>query len=486
MTKRTLIKITIPIFLIVVVVAAVAAFRVRRSLQAGTDYFTSTVVNGALQKVINATGSVQTVVTVPVGSQVSGQVQELFADFNSVVKRGQLLAKLDPRNLESAVANSRAQLAAAQARVRSAEAEIKTHAANLNSSRANLEGAKVTRDNAKLQLDRASQLSQRGLQAKNDYDTAKANYDSAVARYEQAAASLEQVEAQSASTDAQIAQAKAGLQQAEADLDRAQVNLEYANIFSPVDGIVISRDVDVGQTIAASMSAPTLFNIATDLSQMQVKASVDEADIGSISEKAKVTFTVDAYPNTIFEGKIAEIRLNPQTVQNVVTYSVILSVRNHDLRLKPGMTASIKVAVAERDKVLKVPNAALRYHLPGTPAPAFGATMVENSSAKAIAQPGAGVSLPRAPGQKWNPEEKLRFATFDPVQNHPGRVFVIGPDKKPVEKSVVLGISDGAMTEVISGEIEENDEVIVGDGTQVDTQNQVNVQRGQPGQRRGL
>src|SRR5262245_28860307 len=471
MTKRTVIKITIPVFLIILVVAAMAAVRVRRSLLPPVEYFTATIEKGPLQKIINATGSVQTVVTVPVGSQVSGQIQELFADFNSVVKRGQLLAKLDPRNLEAAFANSKAQLSAAQARVRSAEAEVRTHAANLSSSRANLEGARVARDNAQLQLDRASQLNQKGLQAKNDYDTAKANYDTAVARYEQAVASLEQVDAQSASTEAQIAQAKAGLQQAEADLGRAQVNLEYANIFSPVDGIVISRDVDVGQTIAASMSAPTLFNIATDLSQMQVKASVDEADIGSISEKAKVTFTVDAYPNTIFEGKIAEIRLNPQTVQNVVTYSVILSIRNHDLRLKPGMTASIKIAVAERDKVLKVPNAALRYHLPGTPAPASGATMLETAPAKAIAQPDAGIPRPRAPGQKWNPEEKLRFATFDPVQNHEGRVFVLGPDKKPVEKSLVLGISDGAMTEVISGEIKENEEVLVGDGTQVDTQN---------------
>ena len=485
MTKRTLVKITIPVFLIILVVAAVAAFRVRRSLEPTVEYFTSIVEQGSLQKIITATGSVQTVVTVPVGSQVSGQVQELFADFNSVVKRGQLLAKLDPRNLESAVANLRAQLAAAQARVRSAEAEIKTHAANLNSSRANLTGARVTRDNAKVQLDRASELSNRGLQAKNDYDTAKANYDSAVARYEQAVASLEQVEAQSASTEAQIAQTKAGLQQVEADLDRAQVNLEYANIFSPVDGIVVSRDVDVGQTINASMNTPTLFNIATDLSQMQVKASVDEADIGSISEDAKVTFTVDAYPNTVFEGRIAEIRLNPQTVQNVVTYSVILSIQNKDLRLKPGMTASIKVMVAARENALKVPNAALRYHLPGTPAPSFGATVEDNNRSKAIARPGAGVSLPQAPGQKWNPGEKLRFATFDQVQNYSGRVFVLGADGKAVEKSVVLGISDGAMTEVVSGDVKANETVIVADATQVDNQTQVNVQRGQ-GQRRGF
>jgi HlyD family secretion protein len=252
-----------------------------------------------------------------------------------------------------------------------------------------------------------------------------------------------------------------------------------------VDGIVISRDVDVGQTIAASMSAPTLFNIATDLSQMQVKASVDEADIGSISEDAKVTFTVDAYPNTIFEGKIAEIRLNPQTVQNVVTYSVILSIQNKGLRLKPGMTASIKIAVAERNDVLKVPNASLRYHLPGTPAPGFETTLAGNDSSKAIAEPGGGVSLPLAPGQKWNPNEKLRFATFDPVENRPGRVYLLGPDNKPVEKSIVLGLSDGAMTEVISGDLKQNDEVIVGDGTQIDTQSQVNIQRG-GGQRRGL
>lgn len=489
MTKRTLVKITIPIFLIIFVVAAFAALRVRSSLQPTVEYFTSTIEQGSLQKVISATGSVQTVVTVPVGSQVSGQVQELFADFNSVVKRGQLLAKLDPRNLEAAVANLNAQQSAAQARVRSAEADIKTHAANLSSSRASLVGAKVTRDNAKLQLDRATELSQHGLQAKNDYETAQANYDSAVARYEQAVAALEQVEAQSGSIEAQVAQAKAGLQQVEADLDRAQVNLEYANIFSPVDGIVISRDVDVGQTISASMSAPTLFNIATDLSQMQVKASVDEADIGSISEDAKVTFTVDAYPNNIFEGKIAEIRLNPQTVQNVVTYSVILSIQNKDLRLKPGMTANIKILVANRDEVLKVPNAAIRYHLPGTPAPSFGATLAEPGSSNAIAKPGAGVSLPQAPGQKWNPGEKLRFSTFDKVQNHSGRVFVLGADHKPIEKELVLGISDGAMTEVISGDLKVNDVVIVGDGTQVDTQTQVNIQRGQPGQqgqRRGF
>jgi HlyD family secretion protein len=161
----------------------------------------------------------------------------------------------------------------------------------------------------------------------------------------------------------------------------------------------------------------------------------------------------------------------------VVTYSVILSIQNKDLRLKPGMTANIKIMVASLDDVLKVPNAALRYHLPGTPAPSFGMALAGNTATKAIAQPGQGVSLPQAPGQKWNPGEKLRFATFDPVQNHEGRVFVLDAGMKTIEKKVVLGLSDGAMTQVISGEIKSGEEVVVGDGTQVDTQ--VNVQRGQ-------
>lgn len=487
MTKRQLVKVTVPLFLLLVVAAVAAVFFQGRRASSNNEYFTAVVTRGPLKKVVNATGVVQTVVTVPVGSQVSGQVQELFADFNSVVKRGQLLAKLDPRNLESAVANSRAQLAAAQARLRSAEAETKTHAANLQSSKANLEAARVTRDNAKLNFDRATELSQKGVASKNDYDTAKANYDSAVARFDQAAASLAQVEAQSASTEAQIAQAKAGLQQAEADLDRSQVNLEYANIFSPVDGVVISRDVDVGQTIAASMSAPTLFSIATDLSEMQVRASVDEADIGSISETAKVTFTVDAYQNDLFPARIAEIRLNPQTVQNVVTYNVILRITNKEMKLKPGMTANIVITVAERDNVLKIPNAALRYRPPDAPDPGEELPPPPSRIVPTSSRSGDDVALPRAPGQRWDPDQKLRFDAVDSDPQRPGRVWVLGPDNKPIERVMVLGITDGAMTEMVSGDLKENEEVIVGDGTQIDTQIQFGGQRGgsAQGQRRG-
>jgi HlyD family secretion protein len=271
------------------------------------------------------------------------------------------------------------------------------------------------------------------------------------------------------STQAQLEQANAGLQQAGTELDRAQINLEYANIFSPVDGVVISRTVDVGQTVVASMQTPTLFTIATDLGQMQVNASVDEADIGSISDNAVVSFTVDAYPNDTFVGKIAEIRLSPQTVQNVVTYSVILSIENRELKLKPGMTANISIVVDKRESVLKIPNAALRYTPPNTAAPAAAEPEVA-SPAGAKSAPAAGggdsASIPLAPGQKWNPNDKIHFRAPAQHAPRPGVVWVMGPDKKPQSRDVSIGISDGSASEVVSGDLKEADVVIISDSTQ--------------------
>ena len=474
--KKKFVKIGLPLILIIIVALGAAGVVQRRRSSAEVKYFTAAATRGLLKKVVNATGVVQTVLTVPVGSQVSGQVQELYADFNSVVKRGQLLAKLDPRNLETQVANSRASVAAAQARVRSAEAEITNQAANLTSSRANLEAARVTRDNAQTQYQRSVEMSARGIVSKNDFDTAKANADTAVARYNQAAASLEQVQAQIISTQAQLEQAKAGLQQAGTDLDRAQINLEYANIFSPVDGVVISRSVDVGQTVAASMQTPTLFTIATDLGQMQVNASVDEADIGSISDNAVVTFTVDAYPNDTFRGRIAEIRLSPQTVQNVVTYSVILSIENPELKLKPGMTANISIVVDKRDSVLKIPNAALRYSPPNTLAPVAAVPEAESlpgpKAKPSTARDTGSISLPLAPGQKWDPNDKIHFKAAAQGAPRPGLVWVVGADQKPQSREVMLGITDGSSTQVASGDLKESDAVIVSDSTQASTAQQ--------------
>jgi len=467
--KHKFLKIGLPIILLILVLGAYSVVG-RRRASGEINYFTTAAVRGPLKRVVNATGVVQTVLTVPVGSQVSGQVLELYADFNSVVKRGQLLAKLDPRNLESQVANSRASVAAAQARVRSAQAEITNQAANLTSARASLEAARVTRDNTQVQFQRAMEMSQRGIVSTNDFDTAKANYDSAIARYNQAAAAIEQVQAQTISTHAQLEQANAGLQQAGSELDRAQINLEYANIFSPVDGVVISRTVDVGQTVVSSMQIQTLFTIATDLGQMQVNASVDEADIGSISDNAVVSFTVDAYPNDTFVGKIAEIRLSPQTVQNVVTYSVILSIDNRELKLKPGMTANISIVVDKRESAFKVPNAALRYTPPNVAAPPAAEPEapvpvgVKTSSKTAREEDSA--SIPLAPGQKWNPNEKIHFRAPAQRAPRPAVVWVLGPDKKPQSRNISVGISDGSSSDVVSGDLKEAELVIVSDSTQ--------------------
>ena len=469
-------------------IAVIVAFAVRREKASAVIYFTVPVEKGPLKNTVNATGVVQTVVTVQVGSQVSGQIQDLYADYNSLVKRGQLLAKLDARNFQAQLENAEATVSAAQAHVLSSEADTRTQAANLESARANLEAARVARDNTAILFERNAGLSKEGVVSQNDYDNAKANADSARAKLDQAQAAVAQAEAQSRSALAALQQAKAQLQQAEADLNRARLNLEYCNIYSPVDGVVISRNIDVGQTIAASLQSPTLFTIANDLSQMQVNANVDEADIGNISDQADVRFTVDAFPNDFFRGNISEIRLNPQTVQNVVTYSVIISIANPDLKLKPGMTANITITVDERDNVVKVPNVTLRYtpagmhreppdlstHLidravSGEPAisEVFSATTnAPNSRVSGHAQKTELSPSQLAPGQKWNPAEKIKMIPPKRITQRPGVIYVLNSLKKAESRRVVLGITDGSLTEIVSGDLQPGDRVIVSDSTQ--------------------
>jgi HlyD family secretion protein len=472
MTRILTSKLSIVVLLIIAGAAAVFLFARNRSA-VSNQYFTSAVEKGSLRNAVNATGVVQTVITVQVGSQVSGQIEELYADFNSIVKRGQLLARLDSRNLQAQVENSRANVAGAQARVRSAEAELKTQAANLQSSKANLEVARVARDNTAVLFKRASELAEGGVASKNDFDNAKANADSAQAKYEQAQAAVAQTEAQSNASAAQVEQANAQLQQAVADLNSAELNLGYCNIYSPVDGVVISRNVDVGQTIAASLQSPTLFSIANDLSHMQVNANIDEADIGNISDQADVKFTVDAYPNDLFRGRISEIRLNPQTVQNVVTYSVILNIDNPEMKLKPGMTANITITVDQRENVLKVPNAALRYTPPGRrteefrPEPVPTALSSDNAiEASSQTSSAKEVANNLAPGQKWDPSQKIKFVPPKRTVQRQGVVFVLDPQGNPQPKEVVVGITDGSATELISGDLKPGDTVVIGDSTQ--------------------
>ena len=277
------------------------------------------ITRGPVVAVVAATATLEAVTTVQVGSQVSGSIQELFADFNSIVKQGQVLARLDPSLFQSAIEQARA---------------------NLVRTEADLERLDVAVADARVKRDRARELSARQLIPATELDTADVNLRSA--------------EAQVRSAGAQVTQARASLRQ-------AQVNLEKTVITSPIDGIVIARNVDVGQTVAASLQAPTLFVIAADLSQMQLKANIDEADLGRIAEGQAVRFTVDAYPGQTFTGTVRQVRLNPVIEQNVVTYAAIITAANPELMLKPGMTASVTVETDRRDDVLRVPNAALRF-----------------------------------------------------------------------------------------------------------------------------
>jgi HlyD family secretion protein len=348
----------IGIVLLLAVVVAVAAFIWGGKANA-SDYITAKVDRGTVEVTVSATGTVQAVVTVQVGSQVSGTVSWLGADFNTNVKKGQIIARLDPAIFQAQVDNARANVGNAEAAVQAAETEINNQKANVAAAKANQEVTKVQRDDAIALVKRYKEL--KDVLSGRDLEAAQAQASAAAARYEQAGAQVGQSQAASASAKAKLDQAKASLAQSKAQLQQAQVNLDHSIIPSPIDGVVVSRAVDVGQTVAASLSAPTLFTIANDLTKMQVLASVDEADVGQVRTGIKANFTVDAYPGETFSGEISQVRLNAQTLQNVVTYSAVIDVANNDLKLRPGMTANITVPVARKDNVLTVPNAALRF-----------------------------------------------------------------------------------------------------------------------------
>jgi HlyD family secretion protein len=330
-----------------------------------TQLIRGKVERGNVRISVTATGTLEAVHTVQVGSQISGQISALHADYNSQVRKGQLLAEIDPRTLKSQLLSEQASSASVEARMKSSQAELLNQQANLLQVQSNLKVAQVTDDNNKVLYDRAKQLMAKGLVSQSDLDIARINAESSAAKVEQAHAAVQQAEAQIRSRQASIEQVKSEILGAKAQLERAEINLELTKIYSPVDGVVISRSVDLGQTVAASLSAPTLFLIAEDLTRMQVKANIDEADIGKITPEVRASFTVDAYPNDIFVGHIDEVRLEPSTVQNVVTYGVIIGVDNAQLKLKPGMTTNLTLIVDEHTDVLTVPNAALRFNPPG-------------------------------------------------------------------------------------------------------------------------
>ncbi|HEY7676926.1 MAG TPA: efflux RND transporter periplasmic adaptor subunit [Candidatus Methylomirabilis sp.] len=393
---------------------------------------------------ISATGTINPVVAVQVGSQISGMIKELHADFNSVVKKGNLIARIDPETYEAKVKQAQGDLDSAKAAVLNAQRSVARAEADLASARANVARARVMVQDGLVKRDSRVDLFKEGGVAKEELDTAQATYDAAIASSEAAVAGQRSAEAGLEVTRAQLDAARAQVAQKQASLDQARVDLKNTYIRAPVDGTVVSRNVDVGQTVAASLQAPTLFVIGQDLTKMQVDTNVDEADVGRVVLDQGVTFTVDAYPGQPFRGRVVQIRQTPQVIQNVVTYDVVVAVDNPELKLKPGMTANVRILVARKENALVVSNAVFRLRL--QPAGAPGG----EGQAK---RPAAGPGGPGGPGQR---------AAAGSTQ----KLWVL-KDGKPEERTVRTGLSDGQRTEVVEG-LSEGEPVIVATGSGAD------------------
>jgi HlyD family secretion protein len=366
-------------------------------------YRTAQVAKKAIVGRVTASGTLSAIVTVQVGTQVSGRIQKLFVDFNSPVKKGEPVAKIDPQLFQAAADQAQANYLAATAAVAKAQSDLHI---------------------AQIQLDRTRALHDQNLAAQQDLDNAAAAADGA-----------------KATLDAQ----KASLAQAVAQRHQAEVNLSYTNIVSPIDGVVISRTVDVGQTVAASLQAPTIFTIAQDLTKMQVDTNVAEADVGRLQVGMATYFTVDAFPGQRFKGKIREIRNAAIMLQNVVTYDAVIEVDNSDLKLRPGMTANVTVIYDERKDALALPNAALRFHPPASAADSGGGA----SSASAASG---------GPGSRGGGGGHHGGGSKGDDASAPQTIYVMkGGSPQPVP--IHVGLTDGTVTEVVDGDVHEGDEV---------------------------
>jgi HlyD family secretion protein len=493
-------------------IIAIAAFYFWGNQSAAAQYMTAKIERGNLRNTVTATGTLQAVTTVQVGSQASGTISALYADFNSVVKKGQVVAQLDPAvskaqvdqaraNLQqarasltqanAAVVNSRAGVSGAQASGLAAKSTVQNNQAGVSGAQANVAVLKAQQDDALSLLNQQESLLKAGVIAQRDYDVALTAYKTAEARSNQAVAQLNQAklteqsassagiaqsqaqvqqsQAQVQQSQAQVQQAAAQVQQAQAALSLAEVNLSHTTITSPIDGIVVSRDVNVGQTVAASLSAPTLFTIANDLTQMQVIANIDQADIGLVEQAKSVRFSVDAFPGKDFDGKIQQMRINPQNVQNVVTYNVVIDVNNPEQKLKPGMTANLTITIDERNNVLKVPNAALRFMPQDATGQRSGAgTGNGNGQGRRSQQTDGSAGATRTTpsgqqGQQGNGgESRFAPATAPVLEGQTRLVWVLGQDGKPQSRRIKVGLTDGIATEVVEGDLKEGDMVITG------------------------
>jgi len=488
---------------------------------------------GPIISTVSSTGTVTPVTTVQVGSQISGQIRELHVDFNSKVQEGQVIARIDPENFESRVRQADAELSVARANVtiqratvERTRAELENAYAALAAAKAQTEKARVVLVHAKRDLDRKRALHQQAIISKSQIDDAAAAHDQAHAQLiateaqEQAQASIVlSRKAQVKMSQAQVEHALAQVKQREAALHNSKIDLEHTVIRSPLNGLVIQRNVDIGQTVAASLQAPTLFTIAQDLRNMQVDTNVDEADIGQIQLGQRVTFTVDSFPGRDFTGQVKQIRKAPQTIQNVVTYTVVVTAENQDQHLLPGMTANVQLVIDERQAVLKVSNAALRFR----PSNAETDKVASTSSVDRgrISSGGTGQQAERLKRlnevlglnkdqqaqvraifteqreriialrrqglepdeirtevkRMWKqsssaisailtPEQREKFRkiaaprTANPVKR--GRVWLLDKNGTPVPVDIITGISDGSFTEIVRGDLKTGQEVITG------------------------
>jgi HlyD family secretion protein len=496
------------ILLALVLLAAVAGagwWYASRSAVGEAKFRVGKLERGPIQAVVVASGTLNAVTTVQVGSQVSGQVQEIFADFNTLVKKDQVIARIDPQTFELRVNQARADLDAAKSAVAVAMSNQSAQVAESGRVRVNL--ADAERD-----LNRKKLLVEKNFISPADLDKARTVYDSTREQ-------LKSVEAQLEVAKSQIGSAQAAVKQREALLKQAQVDLERTIIRAPVNGTVILRNIDAGQTVAASLQAPVLFTIAQDLRDMQVEAAIDEADVGRLRVGQQASFTVDAFPRRNFAGEIRQIRKSPVNVQNVISYTVVISAANPEQSLLPGMTANVRVVVDSRDNALKVANAALRFRPAGTgeakttdtlspQPPGAGAAQQFRERVYAEVKPDATqkakldqifdearqklMALRDAPGDRRKAGERLRAETRERVQQvltdaqkpiydrllaesgngrgagagaaAPGRLWVPGPDGQPKAVEVRTGLTDGTSTEILEGPLKEGDEVILGAG----------------------
>jgi len=412
-------------------VGVFAAFRLTR--KTGAEYFTAKVEQGDIRQVIEATGTINPVTLVQVGSQVSGMISKLYVDFNSKVTQGEVIAEIDPKLFQGAVLQ--------------AQADVQNAQAMLVAAKANLAKDEATLTQNKLDYERAANLVPEGVMSQQQLDQARATYDA--------------ISAQVGSDRAAIQQAEAQVAQKTASLKVAQTNLDYTIIRAPINGTVVNRSIDIGQTVAASLQAPTLFTIALDLTKMQVYAKTDEGDVGQIRPGHSADFQVDAFPKEVFHGVVRQVRMNATTVQNVVTYDTIVDFDNPDLKLFPGMTAYVSIPVAAATGVTKIPNAALRYK------PDLPANKVQELYNKyGIVAPQSS-QMPRVPG--GHPEQAGKGSRDRAVATSVANggsdtaiVWKLLPDKTLQPVQVHIGLTDHTYTALLSGGVTPGEELVTG------------------------